>query len=324
MCTAIAFGKNTLFFGRNMDLEYHFGESVVITPRNFGLPTKRAGLLVPQYAMIGMASVADGYPLYAEAMNECGLCMAGLNFPDHAHYPAEASPQKTAVTPYELIPVVLGTCRTCAEAKKLLADLTLIAIPFSPTLPLAPLHWMISDAEGSLTLECTQSGMHLYDNPYGVLTNNPPFPFHHENVRQYLHLSAQSPQNAFGAELSLTPFGQGAGALGLPGDFSSASRFVKALFCKTNSICDSSEQACISQVFHSLDAVAMVRGSVITPEGKPDLTTYSCCMSAATKRYYYKTYENSQITQIELTEERNSHKGLLIFPPRTQQAIFAE
>ena len=324
MCTAFRLVNDSLYFGRNMDLEVSFGESVVITPREYPITTRFCGTLSSHYAMIGMANVTNGYPLYAEAANEKGICMAGLNFPGNAWYLPESEVTKQAVTPFELIPFLLGTCETLAEVRQRLSGIELVDVPFLPTMPLAPLHWIISDKTGSLTLECTRSGMQVYENPYDVLTNNPPFPFHCENVRQYLHLSAGYPENRFSGELSLSPFGQGAGAIGLPGDFSPASRFVKAVFCKSNSRCAPTEEACVSQVFHILDSVAMVRGSVITPEGKEDITTYSCCINATEGSYFYKTYENNQLTKVPLTAERRQGKELLIFPLRTRQAIAVE
>ena len=327
MCTAFTFSQDPMYFGRNMDIEYSFGESVVITPRDFPISTHFAGTLSHHYAMIGMANAAQGYPLYAEAANEKGLCMAGLNFPDNAYYlPVDAVAQlkqqgKIPLAPYELIPVILGRCENLSQAKELLSQVELVQKPFLPALPFAPLHWIVSERCGSLTVERTEAGLQIYDNPYGVLTNNPPFPFHLENVRQYLHLSAQYPENRLCREASLTPFGQGMGALGIPGDFSPASRFIKTVFCKFNSLCETDEYACVSQVFHILDAVAMVRGTVITPEGRPDITTYSCCINAQKGSYYYKTYENNQIIQIPMTDSRREGTHLMVFALETQPQI---
>lgn len=307
-----------------MDIEYTFGESVVITPRGFRFPLKRLGTLAVSHALIGMASVTEGYPLYAEAANEKGLCMAGLNFPRNAVYTPESEIKKKAVTPYELILYILGSCGNLSEAEELLTETEIADIPFSPSLPLAPLHWIVSDASGSIVIESTAEGLRIYDNPYGVLTNNPPFPFHRENIRQFLHLSAEFPENRLSTEHALYPFGQGAGAIGLPGDYSPASRFVKAFFCKTNSVCGDSEDSCTAQVFHILDSVAMVRGTVLTPDGKPDFTTYSCCINASKGIYYYKTYENSRVTEVALTKERKNSQKLLVFPLRTEPDLLRE
>lgn len=324
MCTAFTFNKTHFYFGRNMDIEYHFGEKVVITPRNYKIATKKAGILNIDYAMIGMATVVNDYPLYAEAVNEKGLCMAGLNFPSYASYIREDKIKKTAVTPFELIPYILGKCADIEEAKALIETIDIVDIAFSKSMPLAPLHWIIADKNASITLECTQDGMHIYDNAFGVITNNPPFPFHQENARQYLNLSPENTPNNFAKDFELKPFGQGMGAIGLPGDFSPASRFIKTLFCKANSVCDDNENACVSQVFHILDSVAMVSGSVITPDKKPDITTYSACINASKGIYYYKTYDNNQITMVQMTEERKNADALTVFPLRTEQNIFVE
>ena len=317
MCTALTFTNRTMYFGRNMDIEYHFGEAVAITPRDYPLPTKFAGTLRTRFAMIGMANVTADYPLYAEAANEAGLCAAGLNFPGNAVYADPGHCEGTPVAPYELIPFLLGQCENVSQARELLRTVDIVSAPFSAELPLAPLHWIVSDATGSLTVERTASGIHVYDNPFGVLTNNPPFPFHLENARQYLHLSAGFPENRFSGELPLAPFGQGMGAIGLPGDFSPASRFIKTLFCKANSVCEEDAESCVGQVFHILDAVAMVRGTVITPEGRQDMTTYSCCIDTSSGTYYYKTYSNSRVTGVRLTDERRAGSGLSVFPLRT-------
>ena len=324
MCTAVAFSKDGLYFGRNMDLEYTFGESVAITPRGYRLPMKRQEKLVTRFAMIGMAQVQDRCPLYAEAVNECGLCMAGLNFPSNARYLPPQQAHKRPVTPYELIWLILGNCENTAQARQLLAEVDVVDVPFREDLPNAPLHWMISDTRESLTVECTLDGMAVYDNPYGVLTNNPPFPFYQQYVRQFLHLSVKCPENRFSDALSLSAFSQGAGAFGLPGDWSAPSRFVKALFCRENSLCDCETGSCVEQVFHILDAVSMVRGCVLTPAGEPDMTTYSCCMDAAAGVYYYRTYENRGLVAVRMDEQRKTSGVLSVFALRKERPIFWE
>lgn len=320
MCTCITCENGDFYFGRNMDLEYHFGEQVVITPRNYVFRFRREPQLASHYAMIGMASVAEEYPLYAEAVNEKGLGMAGLNFPGNACYVPE-QPGKRNVTPYELIPWVLGQCADTEEARKLLETVSLLDIPFSEKLPLAPLHWMIADRNGSLVLEADQTGVHLYENPFGVLTNNPPFPYYLAHMGNYVNLQAEFPKGGLAEKMKLQPFGQGLGAVGLPGDFSPASRFVKAVFLKWNSQAPEEELASVSQFFHILDGVAMVRGSVITPEGMPDITTYSCCVNADRGIYYYKTYDNSQIQAVSMEREDLAGTALRKFPLVTEQQI---
>ncbi|MCI5773575.1 MAG: choloylglycine hydrolase [Erysipelotrichaceae bacterium] len=299
MCTCLTLNDQKFYFGRNLDLEYNFGQKVVITPRNYAITYKQQATMHTHYAMIGMASVYENYPLYAEAVNEKGLGMAGLNFPGNAVY-KQADPSKDNITPYEFIPWILGQCSTVAQARALVEKINLLAIPFLPQLPLAPLHWMIADKDQAIIVEAMADGLHIYDNPYGVLTNNPPFNYYLMHMHNYLNVQPSNPENNFGKDLPLAPYGQGFGGIGLPGDFSPASRFVKAAYLRANSYPSNNEDEQIAQFFHILDGVAMVKGSVITPEGKPDITIYSCCIDAEQGIYYYKTYENSQINAIAM------------------------
>lgn len=320
MCTCITFKNGDFYFGRNLDLEYQFGEQVVITPRNYAITFKKNQEYTVHYGMIGMASVAENYPLYAEAVNEKGLCMAGLNFPGNACYKEEKE-GAVNVAPYEIIPWLLGGCSTVKEAREMLANVNIIELPFTEKLPTAPLHWMLADREECIVLEAVEEGLKIYENPWGVLTNNPPFPFYQSYLCNYMNLSSQPPVNQFSQELDLKSYGQGMGGMGLPGDASPASRFVRAAFLKWNSKCSPEENANISQFFHILDGVAMVQGSVMTPEGKCDITTYSCCVNVDQGIYYYKTYSNNQIQAIRMDEKCMERKELQVYSLQTEQQI---
>lgn len=303
MCTAIEFLNKSLYFGRNMDIEYDFGQKIVIMPDEFPLATKCSGTLLKHYAVIGIARVEEGYPLYAEACNEKGLCMAGLNFPFNAVYADKESEGKIMLAPYELIPYVLGKCADICEARELISRSEIINRSYKPSLPVAPLHWMVSDKNGSFVVERTSRGLEIFDNPCGVMTNNPPFDSQIKNLEKIKGLSVKNPAGYFGKAEPEENYCAGVGALGLPGDYSSSSRFVKAVFLKDNSVCGESAESCVSQVLHILDAVAMPRGSVVTDEGKLDVTTYSCCIDAERGVYYYKTYDGFAVKKSEMTEE---------------------
>lgn len=320
MCTCITYKNGDFYFGRNLDLEYSFDEKVVMTPRNYPLVFKDSPEMKIHYAMIGMATVKNNYPLYAEAANEKGLAIAGLNFPGNACY-KKALPNKKNITPYELIPWILGQCATIKEAKNLLKDINLLNEPFDKTLPLAPLHWMIADKNDCIVLEAMEDGIHIYDNPIGVLTNNPPFPYYQIHLSHYMNMTSQFPTNQFAKDLDLTVYGQGLGAVGIPGDFSPVSRFVKTAFLKWNSQSEKNENSNLSQFFHILDGVAMVRGSVITQQGCQDITTYSCCINVDKGIYYYKTYENNQIQAVCLKGENLDEHILKVFELSKTQNI---
>lgn len=323
MCTSLTFTGSYPCFGRNLDLEESFGEEIVITPRAFPLAFRRLPRQENHYAMIGMAHMAGGVPLYAEAVNEKGLYMAGLNFPGNACYFPHAGDGAAEAAPYELIPWLLGQCASVAEAEPLLDRLRLLDEPFAPGLPLAPLHWHLSDGKRTLVLESMADGLHIHTDPVGVLTNNPPFDFHLTNLRQYLNLTAAAPENRFHPALSLSPFGQGMGSLGLPGDPSPVSRCVRAAFYKWNSPWPEEEGERMAQFFHVLDGVAMVPGSVRTPEGKLDRTLYSCCICPRPDRvaYYYKTVSNSRICGVAMDRRNMEGTEPVCFPLRTIQDI---
>lgn len=290
MCTSVAFNNGSFYFGRNMDLEGSFGERVVIAPRNFTFEYRKEAAVTRHYAMLGMAAVVSGYPLFADAMNEKGLCMAGLNFPGNAVYAKEPSKDKANVTPFELIPWILGKCANVDEVERLLRETELVAIPFSENYPLTPLHWHIADKQRSLAVEPTSEGLKIYPNPVGVLTNNPPFPYHTANLVRYANLGTGTPEDDWTSEAGAVSFGLC--GTGLPGDYSSVSRFVRAAFLKKHLLVGETMDEAVASVFQLLGAVAPTKGSVFTPEGKPHYTTYTCCMDAEQGTYYYKRHED--------------------------------
>jgi choloylglycine hydrolase len=185
MCTAITLTTKDHYFGRNLDLEYSYTETITITPRNFPFTFRQKETMQHHYAIIGTAFVQDDYPLYYDATNEKGLSMAGLNFPENAYY-FPSKDGKDNITPYEFIPWILGQCANVSEVLQLLDNLRLLNEPFSDTLPLSPLHWMISDKDQSIVVESLKSGLHVQENPVGVLTNNPPFEMQLFHLNNYI------------------------------------------------------------------------------------------------------------------------------------------
>ena len=298
MCTAILYKNGDAYFGRNLDLERGYGEQVIIAPRNFPFPLRRGKAMERHYAMIGMAAITDGFPLYFDATNEKGLSMAGLNFPGNAVY-FDHDSRKYNITPFELIPWILGKCATVEDAKALLHQTNLLRLPFSEQLPLSPLHWMVSDKQCSLVVESTAEGLRVYNNPFDVLTNNPPFPYHCMNMNNYMGLHPGPAKNRFPEPLH--NYSLGMGALGLPGDFSSASRFVRVCFVKDNSVCEQDEGSNVHQFFHILNSVAMPKGCVEV-NGLFEYTRYSSCCNADKGIYYYTTYDDLAIRSLSMKE----------------------
>jgi choloylglycine hydrolase len=323
MCTAVSFHGKDHYFGRNLDLEYSYREEVVVTPRNYPVRFRRMCEMAHHFALIGMAMIADGFPLYYEATNECGLSMAGLNFPGNAYYPPENA-DKVNVAPFELIPWLLGQCSTVEEVRALLRRVNPVRIDFSAALPLSPLHWMISDREESIVVEPMQDGLRIYDNPVDVMTNNPPFDYHLYHLQNYMHLTIGDPDGHFVPDRMARPYSRGMGAIGLPGDLSSASRFVRAVFTARNAVPGETETESVSQFFHILESVSQTLGCVQVGE-KLEQTVYSCCCNTDRGIYYYTTYFNRQITAIDLHRTDLNGSLLRAYPlVKTQQIRMEE
>jgi len=323
MCTAITYKTKDHYFGRNLDLEFSYKETVTITPRNYVFPFRKMEKMESHFAMIGMAYIAENYPLYYDAINEKGLCAAGLHFPENADYKPYCE-GKDNVTPFELIPFILGQCSSVAEAEILLKRINLLNENFSDALPLSPLHWIISDRERSITVESVKEGIKIYDNPVGVLTNNPTFDYHMFHLNDYMRLTNGEPENTFAGEnssLALKTYSRGMGALGLPGDASSMSRFVRAVFVKLNSVSGNTEAESVSQFFHILKAVEMQRGCVQASRGLYDITVYSCCCNTDRGIYYYSTYDNSRILAVDMHKEDLQGTTLAAYPLEKEQKI---
>ena len=313
MCTAATYKTKDFYFGRTLDYEFSYGDEVVITPRNYSLGFRHTDDISSHYAMIGAAYVAEGYPLYYDAVNEKGLGMAGLNFVGNAVY-KDAEPGRDNVAQFEFITWILAKCATVCEAKALLENINITSTPFSDELPPASLHWIIADKTGAITVESVKDGIKIYDNPVGVLTNNPPFDEQMFNLNNYMHLSPKSPENSFSDKLNLHTYSRGMGGLGLPGDLSSQSRFVRAAFVKMNSVSEASEAESVSQVFHIMGSVEQQRGCCDVGEGKFEITIYTACCNADKGIYYYTTYNNHQITAIDMHKENLDGVNLIHYP----------
>ena len=299
MCTAITYSASDHYFGRNLDYEHSFGEKIVITPRNFPLPFRHMKTINTHFALIGMAVVSENFPLYFDATNEKGLSMAGLLFSENAFY-RPLNMECDNIPSFEFIPWVLSQCENVADAKKLIKKINITDDIFSSEFPPSPLHWIIADRKESITVEALREGIFVHNNPVGVLTNNPPFPFQMFNLTNYMSLSNNPPENTFSEKINLSPYSRGMGAMGLPGDVSSASRFVRASFTKLNSISEKDEKSCVNQFFHILGSVRQIRGLTRLENGLYEITQYSSCVNTDKGLYYYTTYDNLSINCVNL------------------------
>lgn len=320
MCTAVSFKTKDHYFGRNFDFDFSYGEQAVITPREFEFKLRELPALKKHYALVGIAAIFDDVPLYYDAANEYGLGMAGLNFEGNAVF-NEIDPNMNNVAPYEFIPYILGQCKTVAEARVLLEKVNLVNLAFSDKLPVSSLHWIIADKDESIVVEALADGLKIYDDPVGVLTNNPTFDRQLFNLNNYRGLSAKTPENTFDPNTDLDVYSRGMGTLGLPGDLTSSSRFVKAAFTRAHSVCDDDENSSVSQFFHILGSVAQQKGCCDVGNDEYEYTIYSNCYNTETGVMYYRTYYNSQLTALDLRKADLDSDKYVAFPLIETQQI---
>ena len=310
MCTAITYKSNNFYFGRTLDYEFSYGEEIVIMPRDFSIHFTSPVNTSEQFAVIGTAHIEDGYPLFYDAANEKGLAMAGLNFVGNAHFNKHTS-GACNVSQFEFIPWILCQCESVSQAKLLISNINITDTPFSEKLPASPLHWILADKNQCITIESLSSGLKIYENPVGVLTNNPSFEQQLFRLNDFMSLSCKNPKNTFSEKLNLCAYSRGMGALGLPGDWSSQSRFIKASFVSANSLTDISNDD-ISQFFHILSSVEQPYGCCHVENGY-EYTIYTSCYNTDKGIYYFTTYNNRQISAVCMHNENLNASSLISF-----------
>ena len=320
MCTAATYKTKDFYFGRTLDYEFSYGDEITITPRNFEFKFREKMSIKTHYAIIGMAYVTNNYPLYYDAINEKGLGIAGLNFVGNAKY-KEKVDGKDNIAQFELIPWILSQCASVEEARVLIEKINILNVSFSNDLPVAELHWIIADSKEAITVEAVEEGIKIYENPVGVLTNNPPFDKQMFALNNYMYLSPKSPENKFSKDLNLVTYSRGMGAIGLPGDLSSQSRFIRVAYTKMNSISKEDEKESVSQFFHILNSVDQQRGCCDLGDGKFEITIYTSCCNTNKGIYYYTTYDNHQINAVDMHKENLDRNDLIRFPLIKEEQI---
>ena len=299
MCTALILetqDKNVLF-GRNLDWTYNLGQSAILVPRNF----KWCNIIshkqyISTYAVLGIGDVIDNRPLILDGMNEEGLGCAALYFPGYAKFNDKIETNKINIAPLDIAFWILSNFQTIEQVAYALNNINIVRLP-----EFGDLHWIVTDKSGkSIIIEKTGKNINIYNNKVGVLTNSPSFDWHITNLNQYIPLKSIQPADVYWSKQELTPVGKGIGSLGMPGDYSPPSRFVRAAFSRTNMPIPKDENTGISEFFHILNNVAVVNGSVVTRNNLKETTLYSSCMNLQKRIYYYNTYYNNRINAINL------------------------
>ena len=303
-------GDRTCFLGRTLDLAHSFQQAPLLLPRGLRYLSRASGVRETlRRAVLGMGTLLHGHPVLAEGMNESGLACICLGFPGCAQYAPDPAGGKTNLAPYDFLLWALSGHDTAAEAAAALHTLRLVDVPLDGKTPAPALHWMLADAGGNaLVVEPAQEGCRVFSNPVGVLANEPDLPWHLTNWKAHSALSPQPPV------WSRDPSVQGSGTLGLPGDFTSPARFLRAAYARAHLPPVHSGREGLTQVFHLLDYASLVPGAVGTPAGLEVATQYSCCMDLTRRVYYYRTCENSRVTAISLEPKGQERDFITVYP----------
>ena len=314
MCTGVRFsdGAGNMYFGRNLDWSCGYGQKVVITPRGYKYKSAFLGEMANSPAIIGMGIVAENTPLYFDCANEHGLAVAGLNFPGYAAYAPSAVDGKTNVAAYEFPLWVALNFTSVDEVEKVLKNVAIVAKPINDQYPVSELHWLIGDAKRSIVVEYTDRGMEIFENDVDILTNQPGYGWHKENLRNYMNLFPQMPKEVKWDKAKMTAFGSGSMMRGLPGGFYSTDRFVRVAYFNTHYPVQSDEATNVSRLFHTLTGVAMINGAAEMADGDCEITVYTGGYSTATQTYYYNTYENPAIQSVALKDHKLDSSELMI------------
>lgn len=324
MCTGVRFTdtQGRMFWGRNLDWTEGYGQAPIVMPKGFTLKRAFGESYENKHATIGMGITYDGYPLFFDCGNDAGLAVGGLNFPGYAAFEKEAIPGKENVAAYEMPAFIASRFATVDEAEEALRNIAIVGKAPGPSLAVALLHWHIADAKRSIVVEYQEDGMHIYDDTVDVLTNQPPFPWHKENLRNYLGCNGYWPKKVTWGEDELTPFGTGTTMRGIPGDPSSTSRFVKAAFINAFHPLKETEGQNVMRMFHTLGNVSFVDGCAQAADGAYEITLFSDCFSAATRTYYYNTYDDPTLLAACLDDYSTADPKSLI-ASRMQPVRFA-
>ncbi|HDR3655849.1 TPA: choloylglycine hydrolase [Bacillus cereus] len=327
MCTSLTLQTKNFqhLFGRTMDFTLDMNQEVIIIPRRYQWNNITGETIRAKKAVVGMGINFGGRVMMADGVNETGMTCATLYFPGFATYSNHIDSNKTNVAPFDFVTWSLTQFNSVEEVRKSIDNIAFIDVPLSVLGITPPLHWILADKSGAcIVLEPTADGIKVYDNPIGVMTNSPEFNWHLQNLRQYIGLKSQPFAPTEWGDVPLSAFGQGSGTMGLPGDFTPPSRFVRAAYGKQNIQSIENEEEGISAIFHILSNCEVPKGAVITEDGILDNTIYTSAMCMESGTYYYHTYDCRQIIAIHLFHENLDATEIKTYPFQRKQKIFYE
>ncbi|QGM44916.1 linear amide C-N hydrolase [Methylocystis heyeri] len=317
-------------YGRTMEFGFQLHSEAIVIPRQFTLAATGPGgkpswNWKTRYAAVGLS--AFGQPVITDGMNEKGLGGGILYFPDYVGYADPATADSAhALAPWDFLTWVLTNFATVAEVKAALAEISIIGIT-EPTLGITPpFHYTLHDAGGSsLVIEPVGGKLKVYDNPLGVLTNSPTFDWHMTNLRNYVKLS---PVNAEPLKIdgeTISSFGQGSGLLGIPGDPTPPSRFVRALgfALSAKPRPDGAQTVRLAEhILNNFDIpVGFIQPDASDKAAPLEFTQWTAIADLRGKRYYVKTYDNQMLRHIDFSSFDLNAKSIRVAPLEPESSV---
>ena len=295
------------FLARTMDFTMDMTDAIILVPRKkkFITSDMHSDTITTKYSFLGIGRISNSAPITFDGINEKGLTGAALYFPDYAAYEDDKKKGTTAVDPDKIVPVILGVAADLDEVAEQFRDKISIINnpdPFLDTEP--PMHFIFTDTSGKcLIIEPRESGIDIIEDSIGVLANSPDYRWHETNLTNYYSVkpTQHAPTEILGKRFSAV--GEGSGTLGIPGDYTPPSRFIRTALGKQYTTQPETEEEAVTTAHHILETVSVPRGIVVADTGESDYTSYASYMCADSLTYYFSTHNNQRIQKITLTEE---------------------
>jgi choloylglycine hydrolase len=320
-----------ILIGRSMELGMPLESAVMLVPRGYRMsatrPDQKPGTTwVAKYGFAGMNTL--GVDISTDGLNEAGLSVGTLYIPGFVQYqPFPAAAGAAAVSNLELSNWLLSLFATVGEVRAALPKITVYDVTIAPAGP-QPLHWAIFDAQGgAIVVEYVGGKLQIHDNPIGTLTNSPNFEWHQTNLSNFVNLTNQNVDPLQLGAVKIQPLSQGSGLLGIPGDYTGPSRFVRATGLAWSTVPPATAAEGANAAFHVLNAVDIPIGAVAqrmpgkdgaAPTLAFEQTQWATVHDLANRLLYFRTYGNLAIRKVDLRKIDFTGKTILHIPMPTE------
>ncbi len=317
--TALVALDGSVAVGRTLEFGMPLDSHLVVHPRGSAFvgqtPNGAPGLAFSaQYGFAGI-TVSDDWGLIVDGTNEQGLNAAVFYFPDFAQFPpATPANRKRGVSPMQLSTWILANCATVADVKRKIDEVAVLGVYLKYIQTIPEMHYKIQDASGAcITIEPIDGALKVYDNPVRVITNSPGFPWHITHLSNFLNLTPAYPRDKTIGKDTFAPFGLGGGLVGLPGDFTPPSRFVRMAIFTQNYPQPPDSSHAVGSTFHLLSNFDIPRGSNMPPpktaESDSDYTSWTSVSDLAKLQIHWKTFGDPRHKMIDLGQALANAKG---------------